>query len=97
MRFETTFAAGLMIADRILIGGVGATRLKVEIRDAIADPSIPVDLALPGEANGDTTPTNIVNRYSLNAGIQIEQSPKARRLNWKPIADAVAKVYRHKL
>ena len=100
-RFEHAVSFHGMTAERILVGGMGPTRLKVEIRDAIraaiADPSIPVDLALPGEANGGTTPTNIVNRYCRGTGIQIEQSPKARRLYWEKIADAVAGVYRARL
>lgn len=89
-----------MTDDRILIGGAGPTRLRAEIRDAIReainDSKIVVDLAIPGDANGGKDPRNIVNRYS-SAGVQIEQSPRARREHWKAIADAVAKVYASKL
>ena len=100
-KFEYAVSFHGMVDKRILVGGTGPTRLKVEIRDAIrdaiADPSIPVELAMPGETNGGTTPTNIVNRYTQAGGIQIEQSPLARRKYWKQIADAVAEVYRDKL
>ncbi|WP_435016160.1 poly-gamma-glutamate hydrolase family protein [Tundrisphaera sp. TA3] len=100
-KFEHAVSFHGMVNKRILVGGTGPTRLKVEIRDAIrdaiADPSIPVDLALPGETNGGTTPTNIVNRYTQAGGIQIEQAPEARRKYWKQIAEAVANVYRDKL
>lgn len=100
-KFDHAVSFHGMVDGRILVGGIGPTRLKVEIRDAIReaidDPSIPVDIAMQGEANGGTSPDNIVNRYSKGTGIQIEQSPKARREHWEKIADAVARVYRSKL
>jgi phage replication-related protein YjqB (UPF0714/DUF867 family) len=90
-----------MTDDRILIGGSAPTRLRTEIRDAIRqainDPKTPVDLAMPGDANGGKDPLNIVNRYVQTGGVQIEQSPRARKEHWKEIADAVAKVYASKL
>jgi phage replication-related protein YjqB (UPF0714/DUF867 family) len=90
-----------MADDRILVGGSGPTRLRTEIRDAIRqainDPKIPVDLAIPGDSNGGKDPQNIVNRYVSTGGVQIEQSPRARKEHWKAIADAVAKVYASKL
>jgi phage replication-related protein YjqB (UPF0714/DUF867 family) len=90
-----------MTDDRILIGGSAPTRLRTEIRDAIRqainDPKTPVDLAMPGDANGGKDPKNIVNRYVEEGGVQIEQSPRARKEHWKAIADAVAKVYASKL
>ena len=56
-----------------------------------------VDLALPGDANAGKDPRNIVNRYALEGGVQIEQSPRARRDHWKAIADAVARVFAARL
>jgi len=89
-----------MTDDRILIGGAAPTRLRIEIRDAIRsainDLKIPVALAMPGDANGGKDPRNIVNRYTA-AGVQIEQSPRARREHWKKIADAVAQVFATRL
>ncbi len=99
-KFEYAVSFHGMTDDRILIGGAAPTRLRVEIRDAIRlainDPKLPVDLAMPGDANGGKDPKNIVNRYTT-AGVQIEQSPRARREHWREIADAVAKVYASKL
>ena len=57
----------------------------------------PVDLAMPGDANGGKDAKNIVNRYVPTGGVQIEQSARARKEHWKAIADAVAKVYASKL
>ena len=99
-KFEYALSFHGMTDDRILIGGAAPTRLRTEIRDAIRlainDPKTPVDLALPGDANGGKDPKNIVNRYTT-AGVQIEQSPRARREHWREIADAVAKVFAPKL
>ncbi len=100
-RFAYAVSFHGMVEDRILIGGSGPSRLKVEIRDAIrealAATTIKVDIALPGDANGGRDPKNIVNRYVDAGGIQIEQSLRARRDHWKEIADAVAQVYANNL
>jgi phage replication-related protein YjqB (UPF0714/DUF867 family) len=99
-KFEYAVSFHGMTDDRILIGGAAPTRLRTEIRDAIRlainDPKTPVDLAMPGDANGGKDPKNIVNRYTT-AGVQIEQSSRARREHWKEIADAVARVFASKL
>ena len=97
-RRQFTYAVSFhgMIEERVLIGGSGPTRLKTEIRNAIrhvlGSVGITVDLAKVGEVNGGRDPKNIVNRYTRSGGVQIEQSPEARK-HWKAIADAVAKVY----
>jgi phage replication-related protein YjqB (UPF0714/DUF867 family) len=100
-KFEYAVSFHGMTDDRILIGGAAPTRLRTEIRDAIRaaidDPGMAVDLAMPGDANGGKDPKNIVNRYVANGGVQIEQSPRARREYWKQIADAVARVFATKL
>jgi phage replication-related protein YjqB (UPF0714/DUF867 family) len=100
-KFEYAVSFHGMTDQRILIGGSAPTRLRTEIRDAIRqainDPKIPVDLAMPGDANGGKDPKNIVNRYVNNGGVQIEQSSRARKEHWKAIADALAKVYASKL
>ena len=56
-------------------------------------------IARPNEGYGGDDPCNIVNRLSAGGGngIQIEQCPEARDDHWRPIADAVAEVYRPKL
>jgi phage replication-related protein YjqB (UPF0714/DUF867 family) len=99
-KFEYAVSFHGMVDDRILIGGAAPTRLRTEIRDAIRlaidDPKVAVDLAMPGDANGGKDAKNIVNRYTT-AGVQIEQSPRARKEYWKEIADAVAKVFASKL
>jgi phage replication-related protein YjqB (UPF0714/DUF867 family) len=99
-KFEYAVSFHGMTDDRILIGGAAPTRLRTEIRDAIRlainDPKVAVDLAMPGDANGGKDPKNIVNRYTT-AGVQIEQSPRARREHWREIADAVARVFASKL
>ena len=100
-KFEYAISFHGMAEDRILIGGTAPTRLRQEIREAIRlaidDPKMAVDLSLPGEPNGGLDPKNIVNRYASQGGVQIEQSPRARREHWKEIVDAVARVFAAKL
>ena len=71
--------------------------LQDEIARALDGSGIPVLIAAEGEANGGSSPKNIVNRYCAGTGIQIEQSARARRDHWRAIADAVARVYASRL
>lgn len=100
-RFDHAVSFHGMTDDRVLIGGAAPARLRIEIRDAIraalVGTRIAVEVALPGDANGGKDARNIVNRYVAAGGVQIEQSPRARREHWRKIADAVAKVYAPKL
>jgi phage replication-related protein YjqB (UPF0714/DUF867 family) len=90
-----------MAREAILIGGRGPADLMIALRDALTravkGADIPVLIAAEGETNGGTSPRNIVNRYCSDTGIQIEQSPRARRDHWRAIADAVAQVYAPRL
>jgi phage replication-related protein YjqB (UPF0714/DUF867 family) len=100
-RFDYAVSFHGMARDAILIGGAGPMTLKEELRAeigrALEGSGIPVLIGVPGEANGGISPQNIVNRYCRGTGIQIEQSPRARRDHWRAIADAVARVYAAKL
>ena len=93
-RFVVSFHG--MTEERILIGGLAPTSLRSEIRDAIReainDLAVPVDLARVGDSFAGSEPSNIVNRYATDGGIQIEQSARARSKHWKAIAESVAKV-----
>jgi phage replication-related protein YjqB (UPF0714/DUF867 family) len=87
-----------ILAD-VVIGGAGSPCLKEELRAEIAgslDPELRVVIAGDKDPLNGNDPRNIVNRLAEGSGIQIEQSPRARQL-WRPIADAVARVYRSKL
>lgn len=89
--------------DEILVGGGAPDSLKREIARAIeralADSTIKVRVAQPGDAFGGDSPDNIVNRITANRrnGIQIEQSLAARKQHALAIAEAVADVYRTRL
>ena len=100
-RFDYAVSFHGMAREAILIGGSGPMPLKeelqAEIGRALEGSGIPVLIGKPGDANGGISPQNIVNRYCRGTGIQIEQSPRARRDHWKAIADAVARVYAAKL
>jgi phage replication-related protein YjqB (UPF0714/DUF867 family) len=100
-RFAYTVSFHGMTRDAILIGGRGPDALKRALRDEIAralgGSGIPVVIATEREANGGSSPRNIVNRYCAGTGVQIEQSPRARRDHWRAIADAVARVYAPRL
>ena len=56
-------------------------------------------IAGPSENYDGDSARNIVNRLTAGGanGVQIEQSLDARNGFWKPIADAVASVYREQL
>lgn len=84
----------------VLVGGGIASRdLQTHIVCAIIQrvgSDVSVRVAGPGDRfNGDDG-SNIVNRLTIGGqnGVQIEQSPSARRDHWEKIADAVADVYR---
>jgi phage replication-related protein YjqB (UPF0714/DUF867 family) len=100
-RFDHAVSFHGMAREAILIGGGGPPELKqamqAEIGRALEGSGIPVLIGKPGDANGGIHPRNIVNRYCQGTGIQIEQSSRARREYWKPIADAVARVYASRL
>jgi phage replication-related protein YjqB (UPF0714/DUF867 family) len=100
-KFEHAVSFHGMLDDRILVGGSSPPSLRAAVRDAIRDAlagtGIAVDLALPGDGNAGRDPRNIVNRYAPGGGVQIEQSPRARREHWQAITDAVAKVFGPKL
>jgi phage replication-related protein YjqB (UPF0714/DUF867 family) len=89
--------------DEVLVGGAGPLALKqdiqAEIVAAVAGSGIPVHIAEDGDPFGGDEERNVVNRITSNGrnGIQIEQSLEARTNFWRPIADAVAKVYRDQL
>jgi phage replication-related protein YjqB (UPF0714/DUF867 family) len=88
-----------ILAD-VVIGGAGWPYLKEELRKEIAgslDPELRVVIAGEKDPLNGNDPRNIVNRLAEGSGIQIEQSPRARRASWRSIADAVARVYRSKL
>ena len=79
----------------VLIGGTGSRSLKEKLRAEIAGslgPELSVVIADENDPLNGNDPRNIVNRLAEGSGIQIEQSPRARR-EWRPIADAVALVY----
>jgi phage replication-related protein YjqB (UPF0714/DUF867 family) len=83
----------------VLVGGGMASRdLQTHIVCAIIQrfgSDVSVRVAGPGDRfNGDDG-SNIVNRLTIGGqnGVQIEQSPSARRDHWEKIADAVADVY----
>ncbi len=100
-RYDYAVSFHGMARDAILIGGGGPRALKeelqAEIGRALDGSGIPVLIGRPGDANGGIDPRNIVNRYCRGTGIQVEQSPRARRDHWEAIADAVARVYAAKL
>jgi phage replication-related protein YjqB (UPF0714/DUF867 family) len=100
-RFAYAVSFHGMTREAVLIGGAGPASLKQALRDEIAcaldGSGIPVVIATPGEANGGSSPRNIVNRYCSGTGVQIEQSARARRDHWRAIADAVARVYAPRL
>jgi phage replication-related protein YjqB (UPF0714/DUF867 family) len=100
-RFAFAVSFHGMTREAVLIGGGGPLSLKHAIQDEIAraleGSGIPVLIAGQGEANGGSSPRNIVNRYCAGTGIQIEQSARARRDHWRAIADAVARAYAPRL
>ena len=83
----------------VLIGGLAPARLKADVRNAIAKAldgsGICVRVAEPGERHSGESPSNLVNRLTIDAagGIQIEQSRPARTLHGRAIAAAVSEVY----
>jgi phage replication-related protein YjqB (UPF0714/DUF867 family) len=93
---------GFSEAD-VLVGGAAPLTLKREIATkieaALAGSGIPVRIAGAAEHYDGDSPDNIVNRLTAGGGngVQIEQSAEAREEFWKPIADAVASVYRERL
>ena len=100
-RFDHAISFHGMASEKVLIGGAGPLALKLEIqaalREAVGEAGVEVVIAQPGQANGGSSPANIVNRYCRGTGIQVEQGPAARRDHWREIADAIAEVYRRKL
>jgi len=90
-----------MTREAVLIGGGGPESLKRALREeitrALDGSGIPVLIAAEKEANSGFSPENIVNRYCVGTGVQIEQSSRARRDHWRAIADAVARVYAPRL
>ena len=83
----------------VLIGGLAPARLKADVRNAIAKAldgsGICVRVAEPGERHSGESPSNLVNRLTIDAagGIQIEHSRAARTLHGPAIAAAVSEVY----
>lgn len=100
-RFRHAVAFHGMAREGVLIGGAGPrelkTEVKAEIEAALKGTNIPVTIAGDDDAIGGKSPRNIVNRYCDGTGIQVEQSPAARRDHWRAIADAVARVYARRL
>lgn len=96
-RFAYAVSFHGMGREGILIGGAGPSSLKkelqAEIGRALAGSGIAIEIAAEGDRLGGSDPRNIVNRYCRGTGVQIEQSPRARRDSWRAIADAVARVY----
>lgn len=98
-RFTHALAFHGFQEERILIGGGGPDELKqqlqAEIAGAVTGSGIDVDIARREDGNNGDDPANIVNRLTTGGphGIQIEQSADARTRFWRPIADAVARVY----
>ena len=90
---------GLEQPGIILIGGTAPMTLKEAIRAAVEGATsasgIAVEIARPCQRFGGDDPRNIVNRLTVFSafGIQLEQSPEARKDHWREIADAVADVY----
>jgi phage replication-related protein YjqB (UPF0714/DUF867 family) len=96
-RYAYTVAFHGMSDPGILIGGNAPIDLKAEIKTAIEAAVKGADIAVTVD-NGDSSigghmPNNLVNRYCDGTGVQIEQSPAARKNHWQAIADAVAGVY----
>jgi phage replication-related protein YjqB (UPF0714/DUF867 family) len=100
-RYAYTVAFHGMSDPGILIGGNAAMDLKGEIKTAIeaavkgADIAVTIDMG-DGSIGGHKS-NNLVNRYCDDTGVQIEQSPAARKNHWQAIADAVAGVYAGRL
>jgi phage replication-related protein YjqB (UPF0714/DUF867 family) len=87
----------------VLIGGAAPRSLKRAVRTAVIAATPGADLVVriagPGDDLGGDDPRNLVNRLTAggSGGVQLEQSPTARRSHWEAIAEAVAGVYRRRL
>ncbi len=100
-RYAYTIAFHGMSDPGILIGGNAPMDLKAEIKSALEAAVKGADIAVTiddgGGLIGGHRPNNLVNRYCNGTGVQIEQSPAARKNHWQAIADAVAGVYATRL
>lgn len=98
-RFQWALSFHGYRGNDVLIGGLAPARRKADIRNAIAQAldgsGICVRVAEPGERHSGESPSNLVNRLTIDAagGIQIEQSRPARTLHGRAIAAAVSEVY----
>ncbi|RZL76547.1 MAG: hypothetical protein EOP32_28625 [Rhodococcus sp. (in: high G+C Gram-positive bacteria)] len=85
--------------SEVLIGGLAPSRLRSEVRNAIAQAlggsGIGVRVADPGERFSGRSASNVVNRLTVDTagGIQIEQCLAARMQYGRAIADSVSDVY----
>ncbi|MBA8963505.1 poly-gamma-glutamate hydrolase family protein [Rhodococcus opacus] len=98
-RFQWALSFHGYRGNDVLIGGLAPAPRKSDVRDAIAKAldgsGICVRLAEPGERHSGESPSNLVNRLTIDAagGIQIEQSRPARTVHGRAIAAAVSEVY----
>nr|GLK36501.1 hypothetical protein GCM10017611_33580 [Rhodococcus wratislaviensis] len=98
-RFQWALSFHGYRGNDVLIGGLAPARRKSDVRDAIVKAldgsGICVRVAEPGERHSGESPSNLVNRLTIDAagGIQIEQSRPARTVHGRAIAAAVSEVY----
>jgi phage replication-related protein YjqB (UPF0714/DUF867 family) len=80
----------------VYIGGGASEPLKAELRSALEDAGLPLEIRVATEADDakfqGRSPDNLINRLAAQ-GIHLEQSAKARTFDLQ-IATAVAAVYR---
>lgn len=90
-----------MSGEGLLIGGAAPMALREEVKAALerklAGTGVPIRIAGAKNRIGGHSRRNIVNRYCVDNGIQIEQGGAARREHWKTVADTIAEVYGPKL
>ena len=80
--------------DTVIIGGLAPKDQRQAVADAIATVvDHPVTLAGADDDLNGRGPTNIVNRWARDGGVQIEQPFTARTEKWNDVVEAVESVF----